>query len=345
MTADERYMRRCLELAQKGINRVAPNPMVGAVLVHQNRIIGEGWHEVYGQAHAEVNCLNSVRSADRVLIAESRLYVSLEPCSHFGKTPPCADRIIAEGIREVIVGCRDSFAQVSGNGIRKMKEVGIAVQTGVLEAECRELNKRFFTRQEKKRPYIILKWAETADGFIAAGDGERLRISGWLQQRLVHKMRYQESAILVGYQTAIKDNPQLSNRLWVDGRQPLRIVIDIDNNLPEDLLLKTDGLPTVIFNRHREEKSGMLIRKKLHNNKDIPAQIIAGLDKNVHSIIIEGGAQTLQSFIDAGLWDEAQRWINTESIAGSGLPAPVLTNAKLVQKHVFGADCLLLFKP
>jgi len=344
MTADELYMRRCLELALKGINRTAPNPMVGAVLVYQDRIIGEGWHEVYGQAHAEVNCLNSVRPEDRALIPESLLYVSLEPCSHFGKTPPCSDRIIAEGIREVIVGCLDSFAAVSGKGIRKMEDAGITARTGVLEAECREVNKRFFTRQEKNRPYIILKWAETADGFIAAADGSPIQISGWLQQRLVHQMRFQEEAILVGYQTALKDNPRLNNRLWQSGRQPLRVVIDFDNSLPENLFLKTDGRPTMIINGQKEGIKGSVTWKRIPNRENLPQQVAAALS-DINSLIVEGGVKTLQAFINAGLWDEVHRWINTETLAGTGIPAPLLTNAGLLRTQDFGTDRLLLFRP
>jgi len=344
MTADELYMRRCLELALKGINRTAPNPMVGAVLVYQGRIIGEGWHEVYGQAHAEVNCLNNVRTEDRALIPESRLYVSLEPCSHFGKTPPCSDRIITEGIREVIVGCLDSFVAVSGKGIQKMRNAGITVKTGVLEAECREVNKRFFTRQEKGRPYIILKWAETADGFMAAVDGSPIQISGCLQQRLVHQMRYQESAILVGYQTALHDNPRLNNRFWLEGRQPLRVVIDFDNSLPENLFLKTDGWPTMIISGQKEGVKGSVTWKWISNRENLLQKVVAALS-NVNSLIVEGGAKTLQAFINAGLWDEAHRWVNTEKLSGTGISAPVLKNARMVQAQSFGIDRLLLFHP
>lgn len=344
MIPDEQYMKRCLELACKGINRVAPNPLVGAVLVHGERIIGEGWHEAYGKAHAEVNCLNNVRPEDRPLIPESRLYVSLEPCSHFGKTPPCSDRIISENIREVVVGCRDTFAAVSGKGIRKMKDAGIAVRVGVLEEECRELNKRFFTVQEKKRPYIILKWAETADGFIAAENGATLRISGWMQQRLVHKMRYQESAVLVGYQTALNDNPRLDNRFWAgDSRQPLRILVDFENNLPANSFLKADGRPTFIFNDSKDGEDGNLTWRRIQDKKDFPGQIIAAL-KGINSVIVEGGAKTLQAFINSGLWDEAHRWINTAKTAGTGIPAPILQTARIVQAQSFGADHLLLFR-
>ncbi|HET8574201.1 MAG TPA: bifunctional diaminohydroxyphosphoribosylaminopyrimidine deaminase/5-amino-6-(5-phosphoribosylamino)uracil reductase RibD [Edaphocola sp.] len=343
MVSDEQYMRRCLELAQKGINHAAPNPMVGSVLVHQERIIGEGWHEVYGQAHAEVNCLNDVRPEDRALIPGSRLYVSLEPCSHFGKTPPCCDRIIMEGIREVVVGCRDSYAAVAGKGIQKMKDAGILVRTGTLETECRELNKRFFTVQEKGRPYIILKWAETADGFIAAEDGTRIRISGWIQQRLVHRMRYQESAVLVGYQAALNDNPRLDNRFWREGRQPLRVLIDFDNSLPGNYFLKDNSRGTLIFNGHKEGEAGHMAWKRLYGKKDIPQQITAALE-GINSIIVEGGTKTLQTFIDSGLWDEAHRWINGAMVAGTGIQSPVLKNARKVQEQCYGADRLLLFR-
>ena len=217
-------MHRCLELAEKAAGHVAPNPMVGAVLVHEGIIIGEGYHQIYGGPHAEVNCIASVPSSLQHLIQDSVIYVSLEPCAHHGKTPPCADLIIRHNIRHVVIGCRDPFVEVDGKGIEKLHAAGIKTETGILEKECRELNKRFFTFHTKHRPFIILKWAQTGDGKIGT-ENNRLHITGSVTNRLVHKWRSEESAILVGANTALADNPQLTTRLW-SGNSPTRLIID-----------------------------------------------------------------------------------------------------------------------
>lgn len=225
-TFNEFYMQRCLELAAMGAGQVAPNPMVGAVLVHQGRIIGEGYHRQYGQAHAEVNCVNSVAEEERSLIPLATMYVSLEPCAHHGKTPPCADLIVAQGIKQVVIGCMDTFSAVAGKGIEKLEKAGIKVETGVLEAECRQINRRFFTFHEQQRPYIVLKWAQSRNGLVAGAGGVPVRISNKYSDRLVHKWRSEEMGILAGTRTAINDNPRLNNRLWT-GKDPVRIIIDL----------------------------------------------------------------------------------------------------------------------
>ena len=263
----EVYMRRCLELATLGCGNVAPNPMVGAVLVFNDRVIGEGYHQKYGEAHAEVNCIDSVAEADKKLISSSTLYVSLEPCAHFGKTPPCADLIIQHKIPRVIIGCRDPFKEVDGKGIEKLKAAGVHIETGILEDDCRELNKRFFSFHTKQRPYVILKWAQTADGFIAATNHppgertlkesaekkERLHISNEYSNRLVHKWRSEEAAILIGTNTALLDDPELTTRLW-PGRSPVRLILDMDLRLPAHLKIFDRSVRTIVFNSIKEEE-------------------------------------------------------------------------------------------
>lgn len=236
MTNDELYMQRCLQLAQLAAGHTAPNPMVGAVLVHDGVIIGEGYHKQYGGPHAEVNCINSVAEEHKHLIPSSFIYVSLEPCAHYGKTPPCADLIIRNKIPKVVVGCRDPFKQVDGKGIEKLVNAGIDVTVGVLEKECRQVNRRFFTFHTQHRPYVLLKWAQTGDGKIASYSEERLLISNDISNKLVHKWRSEEAAILVGTNTALMDNPSLTNRLW-SGKSPIRLVIDMDLRLPKHLQL------------------------------------------------------------------------------------------------------------
>lgn len=303
---------------------VSPNPMVGAVLVHRDRIIGEGWHQVYGQAHAEVHCMASVTEADRHLIPESTLYVSLEPCAHFGRTPPCADLIVRERIPEVVIGCRDTFSEVSGKGIAKLQQAGIKVITGVLENECRYLNRRFFTRQEQHRPYIMLKWAQSADGFIAPPQGRRVMLSNIFSQQLVHRMRREEDAILVGYNTALYDNPKLNNRSG-SGRQPLRIVTDPELQLPATLHLFDRSQSTLVFNYLEDKEEHNLELIKLERTASLPEQLISRLPK-INSLIVEGGSKTLQQFINAGLWDEALVF-RTPHLLGAGTLAPVLQQA------------------
>lgn len=336
-------MQRCLFLAGLGAGKVAPNPMVGAVLVHAGRVIGEGYHEYHGGPHAEVNCLQSVPEADREFIPSSTLYVSLEPCAHVGKTPPCADLIIANKIPEVVIGCRDSFKQVDGKGIEKLEAAGVRVQVGLLEQACRDQNKRFFIFHEQHRPYIILKWAQSGDGKIASMSGERTYISGELSNRLVHRWRTEEQAILVGYKTALKDDPALTARQW-PGNNPLRMVIDPHLTLPGHLKLFDGAVKTIVFNLTRESQEGNLIYRKIESVENIPAQIIPLLmQMHIQSIIIEGGAVLLRSFIDAGLWDEARVITNNRMLIGEGISAPVLNRKKIVYTQQLQNDTLVYF--
>jgi diaminohydroxyphosphoribosylaminopyrimidine deaminase/5-amino-6-(5-phosphoribosylamino)uracil reductase len=337
MITDQQYMQRCIDLALKGAGSVSPNPMVGAVLVHNDIIIGEGWHQQYGQAHAEVNCIASVKDEHRYLIAESTLYVSLEPCAHHGKTPPCADLIVANKIPKVVVGCSDSYREVSGKGIAKLKAAGIDVILGILEEECKWLNKRFFCRQEQQRPYIILKWAESDNGYIAPPMGNRVMLSNAYSQKWVHKMRSEEDAILVGFQTALLDNPKLSNR-YGKGKNPVRIVIDLEASLPVDLHIFDRIQPTIVFNFEEEKEEVNLKYIKLDEDEDIATQILQQLT-DINSIIIEGGSKTLQMFIDEGFWDEAFI-VKTNVMIESGIPAPSLHSGKLRDSMRFENDII-----
>ncbi len=310
MFNDINYMRRCLQLARCGEAGAPPNPMVGAVIVCDSRIIGEGYHRRCGGPHAEVNAINSVKERD--LLSRSTIYVSLEPCAHYGKTPPCADLIIETGIRRVVIGCTDPFAKVNGLGIKKLREAGCEVQVGVLEQECRELNRRFFTFHEKHRPWIILKWAQSNDGFI--GKDERVILSNALTQTLVHRLRARSGAILVGTNTALQDNPTLTTRLW-PGPNPLRLTIDRNGILPLTLHLKDNSTPTVIYSHESIE--------------EILADLYA---RGIQSLLVEGGAKLLQSFIDKGLWDEAR--IETAPLClGQGTKAPTLKDEQLKSKQ------------
>ena len=344
-------MQRCLQLAAMGAGKVAPNPLVGAVLVYDEKIIGEGYHEKFGEAHAEVNCINSVAEADKKFIEASALYVSLEPCAHFGKTPPCADLIIKNKIPKVVIGCRDSFEAVAGKGIERLKTAGIEVSVGILEDECLELNKRFFIFNEKKRPYIILKWAQSSDGKIAplnpskGGNAEhetatRLLISNEFTNRLVHKWRTEEAAILVGTNTALQDDPALTARFW-QGNDPVRLVIDSDLKLPPHLKLFDGTAKTILFNFSKQAEEDNLVYYKLKKEESIPKQIAAALySLNILSVIVEGGAKLLQSFIDAGFWDEARVITNSNLIIGEGLDAPVLKDSNLISQQKIKNDII-----
>jgi diaminohydroxyphosphoribosylaminopyrimidine deaminase / 5-amino-6-(5-phosphoribosylamino)uracil reductase len=346
----EPYMRRCFELAQLGAGYVAPNPMVGAVLVHNDRIIGEGWHQRYGQAHAEVNCIASVKEEDKDLIASSTMYVSLEPCAHYGKTPPCADLIIRYHIPHVVIGCRDPFSKVDGKGIDKLKAAGIDVEAGILENEAKELNKRFFTFHTQHRPYVILKWAQTADGFIAAdpaltngnGKTDRLLISNDLSNRIVHRWRSEEASILVGTNTALLDNPALTNRLW-DGPSPVRLVVDMDLHLPHELQLFDHSQRTIVFNtiKHEEEEN-LLYYQVTHDVSLVPQIMNALYQLQLQSVLVEGGAALLQSFIAENCWDEARVIVNKDLFIKRGLPAPVM-NAVANGSAQLKNDTLLLY--
>lgn len=318
------YMSRCLELATKGTGKVAPNPVVGAVLVYKGQIIGEGWHKKYGEAHAEVNCINdAVQNGFEKVISESVLYVSLEPCAHFGKTPPCADLIIRYKIPKVVIGCRDSFEFVNGKGIERLQAAGKDVTVGVLEDDCRELNRRFFTYQEKKRPYIILKWAQTANGKISDGK-ERLLISNKYTNRLVHRWRSEEAAILVGTNTALSDNPQLNTRLW-GGSSPVRVVLDLDLRLPPSLNIFDRKQKTIILNSVKEAEEDNLFYLKISKESNIAGQICEVLYRQkIQSVLVEGGARLLRTFIDAEIWDEIRVISSSDVISGGGLSSPPL---------------------
>lgn len=310
MTVDEQYMSRCLQLAACGREGVAPNPMVGAVIVHNGRIIGEGYHRRCGGPHAEVNAISAVE--EERLLRESTMYVSLEPCAHYGKTPPCADLIVSKGISRVVIGCRDSYAEVDGKGIQKLKDAGVDVTIGVLEKECRELNCAFFTFHAKKRPYITLKWAQSADGYI---DGLREEGEGSVPVQFstaetalrVHRLRALSSAILVGRRTAVLDNPSLTTRLW-PGKNPIRLVMDRNGVLDNRLHLFDNSVKTVVFTEFFRDfqQVDSLEQVKVNFDDDVLLQITKYLyEHKIQHLLVEGGARTLQAFVDAGLWDEA----------------------------------------
>ncbi len=326
------FMQRALQLARLGAGAVSTNPMVGCVIVHEGKIIGEGWHQKYGEAHAEVNAINSVY--DKSMLSQSEVYVTLEPCSHFGKTPPCADLLIKYQVKKVYVCNHDPNPLVGGKGIDKLRQSGIEVETGLLESEGRAVNKRFFTFIEKKRPYIILKWAETADGFIAKPNYEALQISNLLSRRFVHKMRSQEDAVMVGTNTALYDNPKLDTRFWT-GKNAIRIVIDKQLTLPENLHL-FDGLQTTICytNIIGSGNSSTVLEVQLPA-KATEQFILQDLyQRKIQSVIIEGGSILLQSFIDLGLYDEAVI-LKTKKLLGDGITAPKI-NISTASKENLG---------
>ena len=325
MTKDEKYMFRCLQLAANGRCTTPPNPMVGAVIVYQDRIIGEGYHVHCGQAHAEVNAIQSVK--DQSLLKDATIYVSLEPCSHYGKTPPCADLIIEKNIPRVVIGCMDPFALVAGKGIQKLRDAGVQVKVGVLEKECQDLNRRFMTFHLYKRPYITLKWAESSDGFIDVirTSGRAVKISSDLTQMVAHKRRAEHTAILVGRRTALLDDPSLSTREWY-GQNPVRLVIGKDLTLPSDLRIFNGEAPTIVFTaKDNNPKYLNTTFIKLDFNKDILPQIMQVLyEKQLQSLLVEGGQILLQSLINAGLWDEA--YVERGTIAlNEGVPAPSIS--------------------
>ena len=316
------FMHRCLELAKLGDGYVNPNPMVGAVLVYNGKIIGEGYHQKYGEAHAEVNCLNSVSEENKKLISKSTLYVSLEPCSHFGKTPPCSDLIIKNKIRKVVFGCRDPNFDVSGGGSEKLEAAGVDVEFGILENECKEINKRFFTFFSKHRPYIILKWAQSANNKIAAKDSDRIFISNEQTNRLVHKWRSEEAAILVGTNTALMDDPALTTRHW-HGGSPIRLIVDMNLRLPPGLKVFDKSQRTIVFNAQKNEEEENLLFYKINREDDLVTQLVQAMFKlNIQSVLVEGGARLLQSFIDNEMWDEMRVIKNESLIIENGLDTP-----------------------
>jgi diaminohydroxyphosphoribosylaminopyrimidine deaminase/5-amino-6-(5-phosphoribosylamino)uracil reductase len=335
-------MRRCLELAKNGLGTTFPNPMVGSVIVCDGKIIGEGWHKKSGEPHAEVNAVNAVK--DKSLLKRSTIYVSLEPCSHFGKTPPCCDLIIENKIPNVVVGTLDSNVKVFGNGIKRLTEAGVSVTVGVLEVECKELNRRFFTFHEKKRPYVVLKWAETQDGFIAPltkSEQKPVWISNEFSRQLVHKWRSEEQAILVGTQTVIDDNPKLDVRDW-SGKSPIRIVLDQKNRIPHDYHVFDNQVKTVVLSssstKINEENT---IFETIDFKENCVEQILDVLYKHkIQSVIIEGGLLTLQTFIDSNLWDEARIFIGNQSLV-TGIKAPII-NLHSIKKQSVRNDILII---
>lgn len=349
MKIHEKYINRCIQLAQNALGATYPNPMVGSVLVYENRIIGEGWHHKAGEPHAEVNAIRSV--SDESLLKKATIYVSLEPCSHYGKTPPCSDLIIASGIKKVIIGTVDPFAKVQGKGIKKLLDAGCELRVGILEAECKNLNKRFFTFHEKKRPFIILKWAQTEDGFIAPetrSERKPVWITNPNSNQLVHKWRSEEHAILVGTTTAIADNPKLNTRLW-DGPDPVRVIIDRDLKIPQNSSIFDGSVKTIIICSKSPKSSGAndpipkLVYAEIDFNGEIAAQICEILYQHeIQSVIIEGGTRTLQTFIDAGLWDEAR--IFTGGIQfRAGVKAPDF-NGLLIEEKTTTKDNLKIYR-
>lgn len=331
MNLNEHYINRCLQIAKNGLGSTRPNPMVGAVIVYENKIIGEGYTSSYGEAHAEVNAINSV--SNKSLLSKSTLYVTLEPCSHYGKTPPCSDLIIHHNIPKVIIGCIDDNPEVAGKGIKRLVDVGCDLTVGVLERKCKEHHKRFFTFHNKKRPYIILKWAETSNGFIAPTTKTELKpvwITNIYSRQLVHKWRAEEQAILVGTHTVEQDNPSLTVRHWT-GNNPIRIVINKTNKLHKNHSVFNNAAETISISEETIDFSNDLafeVCRLLHEN-------------NINSVIIEGGKQTLQTFINANLWDEARVFSGNIEF-NDGVPAPDFSGRLISQQKIIN-DLLKIY--
>lgn len=339
---DSVYLQRCFQLALLGAGNVAPNPVVGAVLVYNNEIIGEGYHQKYGEAHAEVNCINKALEHHAGLIEKATLYVSLEPCSHYGKTPPCADLIIRHKIPKVVIGCRDSFEAVNGRGIERLRNAGVTVVEHVLEQEAIALNKRFFTFHRLKRPYIILKWAQTRNQVIASGTDTRLLITSGITNRLVHRWRTEEAAIMIGAKTAVKDDPLLDNRNWY-GKPPQKVIVSASGELPEDLRMFQSGAATFIFNTRKEEQQNGKWFMKVEAAQFLENILNRLYRLEVQSVLVEGGQQLLQSFIDADLWDEARVITNTTMLA-EGIEAPRLRRQQLIKLQHLVTDEIAVYK-
>lgn len=343
MNIHEKYIKRCIELAENGFGTTYPNPMVGSVIVYENQIIGEGWHKKAGEPHAEVNAIRSVK--DKSLLKKATIYVSLEPCSHFGKTPPCCDLIIEHKIPNVIVGTVDPNEKVAGNGIKKLIAAGANVTVGVLEKECNELNKRFFTFHQKKRPYIILKWAESQDGFLSPEkvidqDRKPIWITNQYSRQLVHKWRSEEQAILVGTQTVIDDNPKLNTRDW-SGNNPVRVVLDKNNRITKESFVFDNSVKTIVFTKSTTALSTENTNFEIIDfDQNIIPQILDVLHQNqIQSIIIEGGLQTLQSFIDQNIWDEARIFIGKTSFE-KGTNTPNIQKKNVSKTYVLSDELL-----
>jgi diaminohydroxyphosphoribosylaminopyrimidine deaminase/5-amino-6-(5-phosphoribosylamino)uracil reductase len=340
--SDELYMQRCIQLAGFGMGNVSTNPLVGCVIVHKDKIVGEGYHKQFGGAHAEVNAINSVE--DKSILPECTLYVNLEPCAHYGKTPPCADLIAKHRLKSVVIGTVDTFSEVAGKGIEKLKHANIGVFTGILEDECRHINRRFFCYNEKKRPYIILKWAQTVDGFIGRNKGGinlSKRISNSYTDIKVHQWRTEEDAILVGTNTALQDNPLLTSRNW-QGKNPTRVLIDYELKVPETYSIYNNEAKTIVINAEKSEEKGSIVYAKV-DDKTIESILAVMFKHKIQSVIVEGGAKMLQSFIDAGLWDEA-RVIQSKAYWGDGIKSPEISG-EVLSREVIKSDSIRIIVP
>ncbi|MEM7382633.1 MAG: bifunctional diaminohydroxyphosphoribosylaminopyrimidine deaminase/5-amino-6-(5-phosphoribosylamino)uracil reductase RibD [Bacteroidota bacterium] len=346
---DKMFMLRCLQLGKKGLGSTAPNPMVGCVIIHQGKIIGEGFTSPYGGPHAEVNAVASVKNKE--LLRSSTLYVSLEPCSHFGKTPPCADLIIKNKIPRVMIGIKDPHSKVAGKGIQKLRDAGCEVAVGLMEDACREHHRRFLTFQEKQRPYIILKWAESAEGYLAPESTARTEkpepywITGKASRQLVHQWRSEEQAILVGTNTVLQDNPKLNTRQW-EGKSPIRIVLDKDLKIPANYAVLDGTVETLVLtqNKDRNQYVDGVRYKTMDFSQEVADQICRLLHQHqVQSVIIEGGAQTLQTFINSGLWDEARIFRGAVNFK-KGIKAPAIDGHE-VANRMLDEDQLTIIRP
>lgn len=347
MTLHEKYIDRCLQLAHNGLGRTYPNPMVGSVVVLNDRIIGEGWHRKAGQPHAEVHAINTVK--DRELLKKATIYVSLEPCSHYGKTPPCSNLIIDSGIKKVVIGTVDPFSEVAGKGIKKLLDSGCEVIVGVRDKECQALNRRFFTFHTRKRPYVILKWAQTSDRFISplpqkTDKREPFWISNEFSKQLVHKWRSEEQGILVGTNTALADNPMLNTRLW-HGENPVRIVLDRQLRIPRESHLFDGKIKTIVLcgKLPEERDAENIIFETLDFSEEVTSEILKVLVKHeIQSLIVEGGRRTLQTFIDEGNWDEA-RIFTGKAHFNKGIKAPEVAGRLILEKDISG-DNLKIYR-
>lgn len=350
MNKHEKYINRCIELAKNGLGTTYPNPLVGSVIVYEDKIIGEGWHKKAGEPHAEVNAINAVK--DKTLLSKATIYVSLEPCSHFGKTPPCADLIVTHKIPNVVIGTVDPNEKVAGKGIAKLLEAGINVTVGILEENCNDLNKRFFTFHNQKRPYIILKWAGTTDGFIAPFkmlkqvQHDKLRptwITNKYSRQLVHKWRAEEQAILVGTQTVLDDNPSLTTRDF-SGNNPVRIVLDKSGKIDTKFHVKDNSVKTIFLteNENLISSENCIYEQCLFDENLIENCITILVKHQIQSVIIEGGSKTLQSFIDKDLWDEA-RIFRSQNIFEEGIKAPTI-RGKIVATETILKDQLTILR-
>lgn len=344
----EKYIKRCIQLAKNGLGSTYPNPLVGSVVVYKDKVIGEGWHLMTGKPHAEVNAINSVK--DKSLFPKATIYVSLEPCSHFGKTPPCSDLIIDKGIKNVVIGSVDPYVKVSGRGIKKLMEAGCNVTVGILEKECADLNKRFFTFHTKKRPYIILKWAESKDRFISPlirgksePEGKPVWITNKISRQLVHKWRSEEQSIMVGTQTALHDNPGLTTRDWY-GKSPLRLVLDRKSGIPQNLSLFNGEAPTLVFTEVKSNElanQGVSYKVTPFDKYLLPAVLEVLYKDNIQSLIVEGGSYTINSFLKEGLWDEARVFTGNQTFK-EGTPAPLI-KGKCIKEQKIVSDKLCIW--